>query len=408
MEYPKLRNIDAFPLETSGQKAIGLRDPSNLSDKIVVVSYSDFFIISLLDGKHSLLDIKAEYMRKFGEMLFSEHLEEVIKQLDDNYLIESERYEAYRLRVEEEFRKADVRPAVFAGKSYESNPSNLMQQIEGFFTAPQGPGKPTPGQESKSIKGIIAPHIDFQRGGSCYAWAYKELGESLSPDLIIILGTVHLPAQNPFVLTRKNFETPLGTVDTEIDIIDSLERKAQFNLFQDEIVHRTEHSIEFQLIFLNYLYRDRRPFKVVPILCGSFHDVINQGNTLQQKQYLSDFIDALRETVSEFDGQACFIASADLAHIGLRFGDPSPPSPASLQNLANEDRKMLSYVKSMDGEGFYHFIQREKDSRKICGLPPIYTLLSVVDAKEGKLLNYQQSLEPNGSSVVTFASMVFD
>ena len=96
MDYPKLRQIDAFPLETSGQKVIGLRDPSSLDDKVIVVSQPTFFIISLFDGKRSLLDIKAEYMRKFGEMLFTEHLEKVIKQLDDNYLMESERYKAYR------------------------------------------------------------------------------------------------------------------------------------------------------------------------------------------------------------------------------------------------------------------------------------------------------------------------
>ena len=407
MEYPKLRNIDVFPLESSGQKAIGLRDPSNLSDRIVVVSYPDFFIISLLDGEHSLLDIKAEYMRKYGEMLFTEHLEEIIKHLDDNFLLESDRYEAYRLRLEEEFRKADIRPAVFAGKSYESDPLKLMQQIEGFFTAPQGPGKPTPGQKAKTVQGIIAPHIDFQRDGSCYAWAYKELAESPSPDIFIILGTVHLPTQNPFVLTKKGFETPLGTLEMERDIIECLERRVHFNLFQDEIVHKTEHSIEFQLIFLQYLYQGRKSFKIVPILCGSFHEMIMQGSTPKQNRHLSDFINALRETVEEYSSQACFIASADLAHIGIRFGDPSPPSSASLQNLASEDQKMLSYVESMDAEAFYHFIQREKDSRKICGLPPIYTLLRVMDAKEGKFLNYLQSLEHNGSSVVTFASMVF-
>jgi len=407
MEYPKLRNIDVFPLETSGQKVIGLRDPLNLSDRIVVVSYSDFFIISLFDGKHSLLDIKAEYMRKYGEMLFTEHLEEIIKHLDDNYLLESERYEAYLLRLEEEFRKADIRPAVFAGKSYESDPPKLMQQIEGFFPSPQGLGEPTLVQKVKPIRGVIAPHIDFQRGGSCYARVYKELAKSLSLDIFIILGTVHFPTQNPFVLTKKNFETPLGVVDTEGDIIESLEKKVQFNLFQDEIVHRIEHSIEFQLIFLNYLYRGRRPFKIVPILCGSFHEMIMQGSTPQQNRDLSDFINALRETIEECSSQACFIASADLAHIGIRFGDPSSPSPASLQNLASEDQTMLSYVASMDADGFYHSIQREKDSRKICGLPPIYTLLKVMDAEEGKLLDYQQSLEPNGSSVVTFASMVF-
>ncbi len=407
MDYPKLRQIDAFPLETSGRKTIGLRDPSSLGDKVVVVSQPTFFVITLFDGKHSLLDIKAEYMRKYGEMLFTENLEEIVKQLDNNYLLESERYETYRRGMEDEFRKADMRPALFAGKSYESDSQKLMHQLETYFVSPQGPGKPVDGQTDKPIKGIIAPHIDFQRGGPCYAWAYKELAESLSPDLFIILGTVHHLTQNPFVLTRKDFETPLGRVETEKNIIESLEKKVQFDLFQDEIVQKAEHSIEFQVIFLKYLYRDRKPFKIVPILCSSFQDVITQDNGPQQKPHLSDFVNALSEKVTESDYQTCFIASADLAHVGTRFGDPSPPSSASLQFIADEDRKMLSYVERMDADGFYQFIQREKDSRKICGLPPIYTLLRVMNTGEGKLLNYQQSVEPNGSSVVTFASMVF-
>ena len=407
MDYPKLRQVDAFPLETSGKKTIGLRDPSTMDDKVIVVSQPTFFLITLFDGKHSLLDIKAEYMRKYGEILFTENLEEIVKQLDDNYLLENERYEAYRKAIEDEFREADLRPAAFAGKSYESDFQKLLQQMEGFFTSPQGPGKPVDGQKDKPIKGIIAPHIDFQRGGSCYAWAYKELAESLNPDLFIVLGTVHHPTQNPFVLTRKDFETPLGRVDTEKNIIEALEKKVLFDLFQDEIAQKAEHSIEFQVIFLKYLYRDKKPFKIVPILCSSFHDVITQDTVPQQKPHLSDFIGALSETVAESDYKTCFIASADLAHVGMRFGDPSPPSSASLQFIADQDRKMLSYVEHMDADGFYQFIQREKDGRKICGLPPIYTLLRVMDAGEGKLLNYQQSVEPNGNSVVTFASMVF-
>ena len=129
MDYPKLRQVDAFPLETSGKKTIGLRDPSTMDDKVIVVSQPTFFLITLFDGKHSLLDIKAEYMRKYGEILFTENLEEIVKQLDDNYLLENERYEAYRKAIEDEFREADLRPATFAGKSYESNSQKLLQQL---------------------------------------------------------------------------------------------------------------------------------------------------------------------------------------------------------------------------------------------------------------------------------------
>lgn len=407
MEYPKLIHIDAFPVEHAGQKVVGLRDPSSMSDKIVVVPPPVFFIVSLFDGKHSLLDIKAEYMRKYGQMIFTERLEEIIHYLDDHYLLESEKYDAYRKQVEDEFRATDRRPAVFAGKSYESDPEKLIQQMDSFFASPEGPGEALPGQREKFVKGIVAPHIDFHRGGPCYAWAYKELAQSPAPDLFIVLGTVHAPTKNPFVLTRKNFETPLGAIHTNGDMVESLEKKLHVNLFDDEIVHKTEHTIEFQLVFLSYLYREKSPFTVVPILCGSFYDVIAEDVPLEEKPHVSDFVCALRETVSECGNKTCFVASADLAHVGLRFGDSTPPSPASLQQIEREDRNMLAYVENMDADGFFDFVRREKDSRKICGLPPIYALLKLMDAKEGKLLNYQQSVEPNGSSVVSFASMVF-
>jgi AmmeMemoRadiSam system protein B len=407
MDYPKLRSIDAFPCESSGQKVIGLRDPSRLDDKVLLVSYPVFFVMSLFDGTRSLLDIKTEYMRKFGEILYAERLEEIIHHLDDHYLLENERFATYRRKLEEEFTTAHLRKAVFAGTGYDADPHKLMEQIDGFFIAPRGPGTPGAARTGEPLKGLIAPHIDFQRGGTCYAWPYKALLELPPPDLFIVLGTVHVPTKNPFVLTRKNFETPLGTVPSETALIESLEKKLPFDPFQDEIVHKTEHTIEFQLLFLNYCFRNEVPFKIIPVLCSSFHDAINEGVSPLDKPDVRAFITALRETVEASPYQTCFIASADLAHCGIRFGDASPPSNDFLRNLEREDRALLSSVEAMDSESFYRSVQRDKDRRNICGLPPIYTLLSVLDADKGTLLDYQQSVEPGGGSVVSYAGMVF-
>lgn len=407
MDYPKLRSIDVFPCESSGQKVIGLRDPSRLDDKVLLVSYPVFFVMSLFDGTRSLLDIKTEYMRKFGEILYAERLEEIIQYLDDHYLLDNERFKSYCRKLEEEFTAAHLRKAVFAGTGYAADPQKLIEQIEGFFTAPRGPGAPGAARTGEPLKGLIAPHIDFQRGGTCYAWPYKALLELPPPDLFIVLGTVHVPTKNPFVLTRKNFETPLGTVPSETALIASLEKKLPFDPFKDEIVHKTEHTIEFQLLFLNYCFHDKVPFKIIPILCSSFHDAITEGISPLDKPYFHAFINALRETVEASPYQTCFIASADLAHCGIRFGDASPPTSDFLRNLEREDRALLSSVEEMDGEAFYRSVQRDKDRRNICGLPPIYTLLSVLDADKGRLLDYQQSVEPGGGSVVSYASLVF-
>jgi len=407
MDYPKIRSIDAFPCESSGQKVIALRDPSRLDDKVILVSYPVFFVMSLFDGTRSLLDIKTEYMRKSGEILSGERLEEIIHYLDEHYLLQNERFESYRRKLEEEFSITQLRKAAFAGTGYESDPQRLTEQIDGFFNGTGGPGKPLSAKKGQPLKGLIAPHIDFQRGGTCYARPYKALMELPPPDLFIILGTVHVPTKNPFVLTSKDFETPLGTVASERALIQSLAKKLPFNPFEDEIVHKIEHTIEFQLLFLKYCFQDKVPFKIIPVLCSSFHDVISEGVTPLEKPSFHSFIAALRETVETTHYKTCLIASADLAHCGVRFGDSSPPSSEFLRNLEHEDREMLSSVEAMNSEAFYRSLQADKDRRNICGLPPIYTLLSLLDADKGTLLDYQQSVEAGGGSVVTFASMVF-
>jgi len=121
----------------------------------------------------------------------------------------------------------------------------------------------------------------------------------------------------------------------------------------------------------------------------------------------SDFISALKETITQSGKSVCFIASADLAHVGKRFGDQIELSPTLLRVIEMRDREMLDYVEKLDAEGFYSAIQKDGDDRKICGLSPIYTTLKTMDASNGKLLKYGQAPDYNTDSVVSFASMSF-
>jgi len=143
------------------------------------------------------------------------------------------------------------------------------------------------------------------------------------------------------------------------------------------------------------------------VLCGSLHDVVGDDLPAGQKPRAAAFITALREAVEESGCTPCYIASADLAHVGRRFGASAAPSPADLHDLELRDRAMLSRAERIDAEGFIDFDRREGGRRNVCGLPPIYALLKAMDAREGKLLDYRQSVEPDSGSAVTFASMVF-
>jgi len=391
----------------SGQTLLCLQDPLNIGEKALFLSPQLYFIITLFDGQHSILDIQAEYMRRFGEFLFTEKIQEIIGQLEENLFLEGERFQEALKQKEESFKKAPIREAAFAGKSYEDDPTRLKAQLSGYFTQSEGPGPLVDRGGMNGLKGVVAPHIDFQRGGFCYAFAHREIWERNISSFFIIFGTAHTFMEHPFCLTRKDFITPLGTLNVDRELIDTIQSHCPDDLFMDEGVHRSEHSIEFQCIFLRYLYPEPIPIKIVPILIGSFHEAIEKGISPMELKPVGQFIEALKESLSSLGKGVCYIASADLSHIGLQFGDREGVGEYDLRVLAEEDQEMLGYVERMDGEGFYSSITKERDRRRICGLPAIYTMLKVLEAKEGRLIKYGQAFTPETQSVVSFASLAF-
>lgn len=405
--YPKLREIDIFPAEVSGQRVICLRDPLQLSGKVLFLPVPAFHLIRLFDGRHSIADIQADFMRQFGELLYREKIQEFIDHLDEHFLLDSARYRGAAQQVYEEFKKAPTRPMLLSGESYEGDPGLLQKSIHEYFQEPEGPGNSFDAGTTSNLVGVIAPHIDYRRGGSCYAFAHKTILESSDADLFLILGTAHAPTKMPFVLTRKHFETPWGLVETDPVFLSELEKRIPLDFYQDEFVHKQEHSIELQLTFLRALWPGGKKLQVVPILCGSFHEAIMKDISPLELPGVATFLEAIRKVIASSSKKICILASADLAHVGIRFGDPEPPNRLMLQSLEEKDHQMLKFVIEGDGEGFSEFLRKEKDRRKICGFSSIYSLLYLIKPGEGRLLKYNQSVEANSQSVVTFASMAF-
>ena len=242
VDFPKLRNINVFPVQMSGQTLLCLQDPQNISEKAVFLPLPTYFIVSLFDGQHSILDIQAAYMRRFGEFVFTEKINEIITQLEENLFLEGDRFREALREKEEDFKKASIREAAFAGKSYEQDPEHLRVQLEGYFGKPDGPGPLGEKKEANGLKGVVAPHIDFQRGGLCYAFAHREIWERNSSNDFVIFGTAHTSMENPFCLTRKDFMTPLGTLSVDRELIDAIQSRCSYDLFKDEGVHQRDCS----------------------------------------------------------------------------------------------------------------------------------------------------------------------
>ena len=146
-------------------------------------------------------------------MLLTDELKKFIELLDDHHYLYTRRFLLHQNNVVEEFRGQAMRMPAHVGSVYQKDSRELKVQLDGFFLSPQGPGLPSRDASTYTPRAIVAPHIDFHRGGAAYAWAYKGLAESEGADLYILLGTSHCGGQNPFIVTFKDFATPLGRRD---------------------------------------------------------------------------------------------------------------------------------------------------------------------------------------------------
>lgn len=402
-EYPRLRPVEAFPASVQGKQVFCLRDPLHYTDMVVSVPPQAAAILDLFDGRHSLLDIQEAFARRLGTLLFREQLLGVIQSLDECLLLESPRFAEHRATIEEEYRGAAERPARLAGSGYASDPAALRRDLEGYFTAEDGPREAIPNPSAGRIGGLVVPHIDYARGGPCYAWGYREASGAMPVDRWVVLGTAHVPIRRPFALTRKDFATPLGPAEVDRDCLEALLHRIGGEYLDDEFAHRGEHSIELQSVFLRHVTPDDRRVRMVPILCGSFHEFVQERRPPRDGDGIEAFLAGLRDTLNDLDGRTVVIASADLAHVGPQFGAAGPLTPGQLLEVEAADREMLRFVEAGDAPGFFQAVAQDGDRRHICGLPPIYAMLRVLEGQKGRLIRYAQWPDPNGT--VTFAAL---
>ena len=407
-EHPRLRPVEAFPVDHEGERFLALRDPAGYAPSTVMLPGALVEVVVLFDGSHSIVDIQAELMRRSGEIVPRAQIESLIEGLDEHGFMDSRRFGERRATIDGEFLASPTRPGSHAGGAYAAEPDELRPTMDGFFTHPEGPGpiEWPPAVSAGNVTGAIAPHIDFHRGGPAYAWAYRRLAERSDADLFVILGTCHAGMADPFALTRKDYATPFGPAAVDRDFVEALTKRAGQNCFASELAHRGEHSIELQAVFLRYLYGARRDFTIVPILAGFAHEALARGRGPEDDPRVSRFLDALAETIAASRRRVVVIAGADLAHMGPRFGDPAPISPGELERIESEDREMLAAVTSGDARAFFDAVAGDGDSRRICGYSPIYATLRVLGRPRGDLRRYGQWPDPEG--VVTFASMTFE
>jgi AmmeMemoRadiSam system protein B len=402
-QYPALRNLQFSPIKEGEDQYVVLWDPTGLSKEKLVLPLNYFFIVQHFDGEHSLQEIGAIYLKRFGEFLMPNKVEQLVSELDDKLFLEGARVDSAKQSALDAYRRAAVRKPVFSGRSYEADGSKLRRQIDGFFKSKDGPEPKASEHQGKPIKGLVAPTYEIKEAGPVYAWAYKELDEAQQPDVYVVIGTAYSGLGRLFAVTDKDFETPLGVVPVERSVADQLRASTPAS-FEEELAHLNEQAIEFQLPFLQHTVGTKKEFSIVPVLSSFSASSLMDSRVREEAEA---FIHALGEALAQLRRPYCVVAGAELAHVGMRYGDAAPPTDFSFHRCMQQDLAMLKHVEERQPEEFASFIQRERDQRRIAGFSPIYTLLRLIEAEQGQVLRYDRGITDQYNSTVTYASMAF-
>lgn len=383
MKLPRLRALEFIPHREGNINGFVVRDPLMLSESVIFVPEPVAFILSFFDGKKEFVDVQEAFLKRYGEMLFSEDLEKLIRDFDNQFLLDNERYHSRLEALQKEYREAPYRKLHSLPLTYKDF-SALRERIRSGVR-----------EDGVAERGIIAPHIDYGRGFDGYALSYSGW-RALEGKTIIFLGVNHTPFRDKFILTGKGYETPWGNVEPDKEVIKALEEVIE-SPYEDELAHAFEHSIELNVAFLKALLDN---FKMVGLLVPSFTEAIEEGKLPGGNQEIFSLLGEL-SSLSKY----ILVSASDLSHYGLRFGDGVKAEELQ-SSVESFDRMLLKRVEEGDGDGFLSMFFPHKNATHVCGTGSIYVFLKSINTN-GKLLGYFNAMDPDGSSAVSFAALIY-
>ncbi|MGC8974850.1 MAG: AmmeMemoRadiSam system protein B [Thermoprotei archaeon] len=275
------------------------------------------------------------------------------------------------------------RPAV-AGYFYESGKESLIRQIEWAFTHVHGPGFIPRVSEVRNMEsiGFVVPHAGYIYSGPVAAHSYAKLASEGRPDVFVLLGPNHTGVGEAVsVWDEGAWETPLGRAIIDADLAREIISNSQYAK-PDKLAHYEEHSIEVQIPFLQYLFKD---VTIVPITI-----------MYQVPEISEDLATSIFKASSKLGRDLVVIASTDLTHY-------EPHSRAT-----EKDRAVIDKIKSLDPRGLFEVVLRKNVS--MCGVAPVMTLLyyAKLSGSSGvEVLKYATSGDISGdkSSVVGYSAI---
>jgi len=413
IEKPSLRNDIELVQATGadGTPMIVVRDPFELSDGGSVVMRNDALnVLVLLDGSRTIEEIRLELLAqtaRAGQLtpIPREVLESFLNQLDQAYLLDNQRYQKARREIVEKFTRLKVRPPVLTGRAYPEQKPGLVKFLDDILAEKPQEDLP-PELKDKKIPALVSPHIEIRTGRKLYAATYNAI-KGHSYDRVVILGVGHSMENEIFSLTEKSYLTPLGEVETDRETVKKLRPAAGPLASPNDFAHRREHSIEFQVIFLQHVLEG--PFTIVPILCGSLYDYLSRGTKSRPREIeeLVPILNCLTRLLKDRRKKTLIVAGVDFSHVGPKFGDDQPAIRITLESKSH-DKALLTALTNRDVEAFCAESLRVEDRYHVCGFSVLSMLLEILPKQvKGVELGHQVWHETPTQSAVSFAAAAF-
>ena len=421
---PRVRNIEVIPIDQGGERMFYVRDPLEIAPQPLVLGPAGMLVLSHLDGQRSIDQILDSVRSGVpGSDVRADDIRHVLSKLSESCYLDDHVAAARISRIREEFEQAEVRPAWHAGTAYPDDPVELAGMLDGFFEKAASSVDAQGGDRNRAqqarLAAVMCPHIDLRAGGETYPLAFTALAEAAGAaqpvELYVILGVAHSggtePGKSFAIATGKHYETPLGRAPADTNVIGDWSSRAGRDITEQQWLHRTEHSVEFALLFLQYIHAraELPPFQVVPVLLGSVDHHLHEGRNPLHSPEVANELEALRAAVSASGKRVLYVLSVDLAHIGPKFGDQASVDDAAAAACESTDRDLLGYIQRFDAAGFFRTLKADGNARNVDAVSGLFSLQTLLAGAEcrGDLLSYGQNRQDDTGSLVSYASMAF-
>jgi len=395
---PLRRDLDFMPSPVEEQPGLLIRDSFRFSDSVLIIPPALVPCLAFFDGQKTGLDLREALVRATGDFRVGDIEDQLVTALTTAGFLEDETFDKMREARLREFAESDVREPAHAGSGYPDEPAELAE-VMGHWLGEAG-------ETVSGLRAIAVPHVSPMGGFEAYRSAYGLLGDEYKDKTFVVLGTSHYGQPERFGLTRKSYLTPWGPARTDPGLVQELTAKAGMAVETEDYCHAVEHSIEFQVVYLQSIFGP--DIKILPILCGPYAHSIYEGGMPEDNEGVRRFLGTLGEIGAREGDRLFWVLGIDMAHRGRRYQEDfdAIADEGLMRTIGVRDRERIARAAAGDTQGFWDLVRENHDDLNWCGSSPMYTFLKAMPGLTGQLERYQQwNIDP--ASVVSFAGMTF-